>query len=102
MERRGRLAQVLGARPETALQAGEDARVELADAALREVEHEADLAHGELLEVIEDDDEPLLERELARHHLHDVLALELVDRALGAAILEEVDRVERGRVVLLL
>jgi len=67
--------------------------VELADAALREVEDEPDLPHGELLEVIEEDDQALLEGELLRHHLHDVLPLELVDRALGAAVLEAVAEV---------
>lgn len=45
------------------LESGEDRRVHLTDAALRQIERNADLLHRHFLVVVEDDDQPLGSRE---------------------------------------
>src|SRR5690606_5202833 len=72
-------------------QAGQDARVHLADAALREIEGRADLLHRHLFEVVERDDELLGAGEALAHELLEILALKLADRVAHPLVLEHVD-----------
>jgi hypothetical protein len=73
------------------LQPGDDAAVHLADAAFGEVERGPDLLHGHLLEVVEDDNQPLGAGEALGDQVLDVLALDVGERVVLALVLDDVD-----------
>jgi hypothetical protein len=73
------------------LQARDDTRMHLADARFAQVERRADLLHRHVFVIVEDDDEPLVAVEAARHEAHQVAILQAVRRILRFLVLENVD-----------
>src|SRR5688572_16508596 len=71
-----RLLEFLPAVGHLGLEAGEDAAVHLTDPALAQVQRRTDLLHRHLLEVIEDDNEPLGPAQALGDQLLQVLALD--------------------------
>src|SRR5206468_2298661 len=72
------------------LETCEDAAVHLADARLGEVQGGADLLHRHLLEVVEDDDQPLGAGKSLGDQFLQVLALDLAHRVGPALVLQHV------------
>ena len=84
---------------ELGLEALDDGRVHLGDARLAQVERGADLLHGQLLVVVQDDDQALVAVEALGHHPHEVLALEPARGVLALLVLEDVDLADVAAVV---
>src|SRR5258705_6639715 len=82
---------VAGVDAEAVLQAIEQARVHLADARLGEVHQLADLAHRELLPVLEVDDAVLLHAQLLGDEAQDLLARQPLAGRIAVRVLEDVE-----------
>ena len=81
---------------EAGLEAQHRLRVQLRDARLRDADHLADLAEGELLVVVERDDELLALRQAGDRLAERLAHLGLLERELGIGFLLVLDRVDEG------
>src|SRR5689334_12044153 len=91
LARPGSGAELGPARRELRLEALDDRGVHLRDPRLAQVERGADLLHGQLFVIVEDDDQPFVAVEALGDHPHEVLALEPARGVLALLVLEDVD-----------